>query len=443
MQKIGQVKCLMNTSATKIKDARDVALDCLIQIHTKGRSLAELQTHLNEHQHAALIREMVFGVCRWFYYFDTVVREQLKKPLRKKDHDILLIIYLGLYQLQFMNTSDHAAVNETVNLVFKVRKKWAKGLVNALLRAFSKKQIKTEEIEEMSSFPIWMTERFTDDWPESTADIAHFSNQKASIALRINNKKSTVKDYLNLLTESDIAYETDNALPYYVRLKHTQNVMQLPSFDKGAVYVQDGSAQMASQLLNVQDNMRVLDACAAPGGKSTHLAELTNNADIIAVEKEQKRIQRLEDNIKRLGHEITIVCGDAAEPKSWFKGDLFDRILIDAPCSASGIIRRHPDIKLLRRAEDIEQLVKLQAKILAALWPLLKVGGELLYCTCSIFKQENELQVATFIEQHDDCSEIKIEPFSWGQQRPIGLQVLPSAYGHDGFYYAKLTKNKN
>jgi len=430
-------------NAPQAKTTRELALECLIQVVIKGRSLAELQSHLNEHQQAALVREMVFGVCRWFYYFDAVAKTQLKKPLRKKDHDVLLIIYLGMYQLQFMHTSDHAAVHETVNLVFKIRKKWAKGLVNALLRSYIKQVSGSSlEIDQASSYPQWMRDKIKSDWPDYCDDIYQFNNQKAAIALRINTKKVTVDDYLKKLEAQAIGFDGDEAMPAFVRLEHAQNVMQLPGFEQGELYVQDGSAQMASSLLNIKQDMRVLDACAAPGGKSTHIAELADDVQIVAVEKEANRIQRLKDNINRLGHKISVVCGDAAEPNQWFSGELFDRILIDAPCSASGIIRRHPDIKILRREEDIAQLAQSQMSILNALWPLLKVGGELLYCTCSIFKQENEDQIALFLEQHTECSELKMEPFSGSQPRPFGLQVLPSSHGHDGFYYAKLTKNQ-
>ncbi len=431
----------MNTPPAKVKTAREVALDCLVQIVTKGRSLSELQSHLNEHQHAAQIREMVFGVCRWFYYFDAMAKTQLKKPIRKKDHDVLLIIFLGMYQLQFMHTSDHAAVNETVNLVFKIRKKWAKGLVNALLRQFAKKSFdELDYMDQALSYPQWVSDMINQDWPEEKNDVFTYGNQKAFISLRVNSKKIGITDFLKQLTECDIDFELDSTLPAYIRLTHAQDVTNLPGFEQGAFYVQDGSAQMASQLLDVKHGMRVLDACAAPGGKGTHIAELGENIKIISVENESKRIQRLNDNIKRLGHDISVVCGDASSPADWFEGELFDRILIDAPCSASGIMRRHPDIKVLRRAEDIDQLTSLQAKILNALWPLLKPGGELLYCTCSIFKQENELQIASFLQQHKDCFEIKIKPMHWAQQRPVGLQVLPSKYGHDGFYYAKVKK---
>ena len=429
-------------NAPKTKDAREVALDCLVQIVNKGRSLAELQAHLNEHQHGALIREMVFGVCRFFYYFESKVKQHLKKPIRKKDNDVMLVVFLGMYQLQFMNTSDHAAVHETVNLVFKIRKKWAKGLVNALLRKYAQADWESpEDINHAITYPEWMRQSIKTDWPDEQESIFLHGNEKAAISLRINAQKIQSSEFLTQLSEQSIDAQCDKTMPDFVRLTQAQNIMELPGFDQGVFYVQDGSAQMASKLLDVKDNMRVLDACAAPGGKSTHIAELAKDLTIIAVEKEEKRIKRLKDNIQRLGHDISVMCGDASKPTDWFDGELFDRILIDAPCSASGIIRRHPDIKLLRRADDIGQLVVLQAAILKALWPLLKQGGELLYCTCSIFKQENEQQVAAFIQQTIDCSEISIVAFPWAQSRSVVLQVLPSEHGHDGFYYAKLKKS--
>lgn len=444
----------MNASKSKVKNnkqssshelsPREVALDGLVQIIHKGRSLADLQIHFNKHQHSALIREMVFGVCRWFYYFEHQAKQHLKKPIRKKDHDVLLIIFLGMYQLQFMNTSDHAAVHETVNLVFKIRKKWAKGLVNALLRKYS--QIDFENIKSIDhalTYPSWMQQKINHDWPKEASDVFQYGNNKAALSLRLNSNKISSAGFLEQLDKQEIEYQLEETLPAYVRLLQAHNVVELPGFEQGAFYVQDGSAQMASQLLDVKKGMRVLDACAAPGGKSTHLVELSEDATVIAVEKDAKRIQRLKDNVQRLGHDMTILCGDASKPADWFDGELFDRILIDAPCSASGIIRRHPDIKLLRRAEDIDQLAQLQADILKALWPLLKQGGELLYCTCSIFKQENEQQLASFLEQHNDASEMKIEPFTWSKERPVGLQILPLEHGFDGFYYAKLIKSES
>lgn len=437
-------------NAAKAKDAREVALNGLIQVVNKGRSLAELEASLNAHQHAALIREMVFGVCRYYYYFAHKAKQHLKKSLRKKDHDVMLVIFLGMYQLQFMHTSDHAALNETVKLLFKMRKEWAKGLVNALLRKYSQDDFESPEgINHALSYPQWMQQKIKADWSSLSKDIFHYGNQKAAISLRINTLKIKPKEFLKQLNERGIAIKQETIqetiLPEFVRLTHAHKVMQLPGFEQGAFYVQDGSAQMAAKLLDAKRGMRVLDACAAPGGKATHIAELTTCLKIFAIEKEKKRIQRLKDNIKRLGHDITVICGDASKPKDWFDGEpfdgeQFDRILIDAPCSGSGIIRRHPDIKVLRRADDIEQLLVLQGKILQALWPLLKQGGELLYCTCSIFKQENEQQATAFIRQHEDCAEINMDAFLWAQSRPVGLQVLPSKQGHDGFYYAKLKK---
>jgi len=431
----------MNSNWANNANAREAALGCLIDIVSKGRSLSELQSQLNQHEHSALIREMVFGVCRWFYYFADVSKSLLKKPLRKKDTDVLLIVYLGMYQLQFMQTSDHAAVHETVNLVNKIRKKWAKGLVNALLRKFSQMEFdETLMSYHGVSFSAWMKKMIEVDWPEQAPSLFQYANEKAAISLRINTQKTTIADFMKQLDACNVGYQLDESLAQNITLTQAQNVVELPGFEQGDFYVQDGSAQMASQLLDVKKGMRVLDACAAPGGKTSHIAELANALDIVAIEKEPKRIDRLKENMQRLGHDINVICADAIETKDWFDGKQFDRILLDAPCSASGIIRRHPDIKILRREDDIAELVAIQGSMLKALWPLLKQGGELLYCTCSIFKQENEQQIEAFVVQQTDCAEVAIPCFDWAEQRPRGLQVLPSAHGKDGFYYAKLRK---
>lgn len=428
---------------TKSKDSREAALGCLLEILNKGQSLSELQSAINQHDDSAIIREMVFGVCRWYHYLNKESSKHLKKPLKAKDNDLLTIIFLGMYQILFMKTSDHAAVNESVNLVYKVKKKWAKGLVNAILRKFCGQTVSLDSAAHEASFADWMSQLIKDNWSQQAEQVFHYSNEKAPICLRINEKKTTLERFTEKLDEQDISYQLVAELPQGIVLNKSQNITQLPGYESGEFYVQDGSAQMASLLLDVQEGMNVLDACAAPGGKTSHIAEIVptlQQQNLTALEIEANRIQRLNDNFKRLGHQVNVLCGDAANPDTWFNGQLYDRILVDAPCSASGIIRRHPDIKLLRRESDIADLAATQWSILNALWPLLKQGGELLYCTCSIFKQENEQQIERFIKQHSDCVEINIDAMSWGEKRPRGIQVLPSTFGKDGFYYAKLAK---
>lgn len=422
-------------------DARTVAYGCLLDIIIKGQSLAEIQPQINNHSNNALIREMVFGVCRWFYLLEKQSKDLLQKPLRKKDTDVSIIIYLGMYQLRFMSTQSHAAVHETVNLIKKIKKPWAKALINAILRKYSKLEHAELTAEDhQNSFPDWLKLQITNDW-ESLADSCFiYSNLKAPLSIRVNRKLCSIDEYTHKLTSLGFEYELDPSQKYCINFAQSFNIAKLPGFETGEFYVQDGSAQFAAELLNVADGHNILDACAAPGGKTSHIAELANNLIITALEREPSRIERMQQNLKRLGHKATIICGDASDTKPWFKGILYDRILIDAPCSATGIIRRHPDIKSLRKSTDIEALNKIQFSILNALWPLLKKGGELLYCTCSILKSENENQIARFLKHSKDCEEIKIEVIPWGHVGSFGIQVLPNTHNKDGFYYAKLRK---
>lgn len=423
----------------KHNNSRYVALACLIEIVKKGHSLAELQPLLNQHEQSAWIRECVFGVCRWYYLLEQLSSKYLKKPLKAKDQDIQLIIFIGMYQLIFMRTSAHAAVNETVKLVNIIKKQWAKGLVNALLRKASDIAFEDSSESHQASFPAWMQQKFESDWPNSN-DLFKWSNTKAPLCLRINSQKLSRAQYVAKLKQHNIAYKISEYLPHSIAITQSQDVSQLPGFEQGEFYIQDESAQKAALLLNIEPKMRVLDACSAPGGKSTYLAELSNNIHLTLIDKESSRIERMQENLKRLGHTATLLCADASEPQQWFDGSQFDRILLDAPCSASGIIRRHPDIKLLRKLSDIDDLTSTQAKLLKQLWPLLKTGGEMVYCTCSIFKEENEQQIQQFLATQPNAKEIKITDVPWGETRPYGIQVLPNQHGFDGFYYAKLRK---
>lgn len=430
MRKIGRVNSLA-------ENPRLTAYKVLSQVVLKGKSLSEVTVEIDSHEQSALIREMVFGVCRWYFWLDKKLRHKLSKPLKKKDSDVKLIVLLGFYQLQFMRAKPHAVVNETVNIVKKIRKNWAKALVNAMLRSFINEQYTPEAKD---AFPSWMISAVEHDWPQYANEIFRQSQLKAPIFLRVNQQKISFENYLNKLNENSISYHEEAAKRNILQLHETMNVQALPGYESGEFSVQDAAAQQAALILNATGNMRVLDACAAPGGKTTHLKELAPTADLTALEIDNKRIERMRQNFDRLNLQVNIVCADALATKSWFKGEKFDRILLDAPCSASGVIRRHPDIKFHRQPSDLEHLVDTQAKLLQSLWNVLKAGGELLYCTCSLFKVENDLQISSFIQSVNDCEIVDLNAFPHTLQSDYGIQILPGLNDMDGFYYAKLRK---
>jgi 16S rRNA (cytosine967-C5)-methyltransferase len=278
------------------------------------------------------------------------------------------------------------------------------------------------------------------DWPEQALNILLENNRQPPMVLRVNLSKVSRERYLQLLTEQDITAQTVSFCPSAIILDKPVPVDLLPGFADGSVSVQDTAAQLAAGLLGVQPGHRVLDVCAAPGGKTAHILESQSQLkELVAVDIDESRMQRVSENLQRLKLQAKLVVGDAANPLSWWDGKPFDRILLDAPCSALGVIRRHPDIKLLRRAEDIGQLQALQKTILQAVWPLLAPGGVMVYATCSILKQENEQQVKAFLAEHSDAVELSIDA-DWGTAGACGRQILTGESAMDGFYYARISK---
>ncbi|MGZ8221152.1 MAG: 16S rRNA (cytosine(967)-C(5))-methyltransferase RsmB, partial [Methylobacter sp.] len=363
------------------------------------------------------------------------------KPL--KDADVKALALVGLYQLKFMRVKPHAAVSETVLAARK--KPWAKSLINAVLRTYLLDQEGLEHKADKCqvaalSHPDWLVKQIEQDWPEQALRIFLENNQQPPMVLRVNLSKTSREDYLQLLTGQDIAAEPVSFCPSAIMLDKPVPVDLLPGFAGGLVSVQDTAAQLAAGLLDVQPGHRVLDVCAAPGGKTAHILETQPQLkELVAVDIDESRMQRVGENLQRLNLHAKLVVGDAAKTQDWWDGQPFDRILLDAPCSALGVIRRHPDIKLLRRAEDIGQLQALQKSILQAVWPLLAPGGLLLYATCSILKQENEQQVQAFLAEHADAVELSIDA-DWGVAGVCGRQILTGESAMDGFYYARLVK---
>jgi 16S rRNA (cytosine967-C5)-methyltransferase len=391
----------------------------------------------------AFIQALCYGVCRTYHRLDFILSELLDKPL--KDQDVKALALVGLYQLKYMRVKPHAAVSETVLAARK--KPWAKALINALLRSYLREQEKLEQNADnvqyaAVSHPDWLIKQIEQDWPQQAQQILLQNNQQPPMALRVNLARISRDQYLHQLSEEGIVASAVHFCPSAIILDKPVAVDLLPGFVEGLVSVQDTAAQLAAGLLDVQAGHRVLDVCAAPGGKTAHILEHQPELkELVAVDIDESRLQRVSETLQRLKLPATLVVGDAANPQEWWDDQLFDRILLDAPCSALGVIRRHPDIKLLRRAEDIKPLRAMQNNILNAVWPLLAPGGILLYATCSILKQENELQIDAFLVEHPDAVELPIVA-TWGFDASHGRQIMTGESAMDGFYYAKLFKHR-
>jgi 16S rRNA (cytosine967-C5)-methyltransferase len=422
-----------------------------------GQSLSVAQRqcldNLDDQRDRGLANEIVNGVLRWRWQLAFFVSQLLSKPLKAKDNDVQLIILMALYELIECRTPDYAIINEAVELVRNSKKKWAASLVNAVLRRFTreKEQLLASINTDSSrySHPDWIIDKIKADWPDKWQDILDANNQRPAFWLRVNQLQNGVSQYQQLLTDDDIDTEVSPIARHALKLSQGIDVQRLPNFKQGAVSVQDVGAQLAAELLDVSPGQRVLDLCAAPGGKTCHVLESCGSLkQLVAVELDENRMQRVNENLQRLkltdataiGEDgLKLVVADACDYREWWSGELFDRILIDAPCSASGVIRRHPDIKTLRRESDIETLVKLQADILTSAWQMLTVGGEMLYVTCSIFKDENQHQMADFFSKNKNAVELPIKT-DWGVVCSFGRQLYPGEQDADGFYFCHLTK---
>jgi len=430
----------------KSSNPRWLALKSILLVVQRGRSLDDaLKTVLDglknvDDRDLSLCRALAYGVCRWYLALQSMIGGYLKKPLRKKDQDIEIILLLGLYQLILMRTESHAAVNETVKLTLWQKKNWAKGLVNAVLREIIRDDLQRQPSFDAESYPVWMRQKLALDWPQDIDAIIEAGNQQGPMVLRVDLQQKSREDAIKSLKLQGFEADPHEVVETALVLMQACDVRQIDGFTAGVFSVQDAATQLAASLLDCAPGMRVLDACAAPGGKTAHLLQVTDNLQLTALDQDQKRLVLIDENLQRIGRSATLRCGDASQPEDWFDGVPFDRILADVPCSASGVIRRHPDIKLLRRASDIGGLVAQQRNILQALWKLLKPGGKLLYSTCSIFKDENERQIEWFVQQVDNCTEIGPNSVQWGQLRPWGRQILPGSQNMDGFYYACLQK---
>ena len=430
-------------------NSRLVVVKILLQVIQHGRNLPDAIANYSENieeNDRGLIQAMCYGVIRLYPRLQFIANQLIAKPLKAKDQDVVLLILSGLYQLIEMRIPDHAAVSETVKITKTLKKPWAKNLVNAVLRNYQRQAeaINSKiEINAEAKFahPFWWLKIIKNNWPDDNLwqHILLANNQNPPMTLRLNTHHISRADYLNLLTEHGINATAAKHSPDAICLNKPVQVNELPLFKEGKVSVQDEAAQLAAILLDPQKGDRILDACAAPGGKTIHLLERENDIDLLALDIEENRLQKVQENLDRTHLNAQLLAANAFNPSEWWDQIPFDRILLDAPCSASGVIRRHPDIKLLRQQNDIPKLVQDQQQILDALWPLLKSGGMLLYATCSVLAEENTLQIQRFLQHHADA---ELQPINsdWGQQQTAGKQILPGEDGMDGFFYALIQK---
>lgn len=431
-------------------NGRTLALQACLGVVEQGRSLSqvipETLAALPDSREKSLTQNLILGTLRYQLRLQAIAKQLLQKPLKKKDVDVNQVILLGLYQLIYLDMPQHAAVSETVQLTQRLKKPWAKGLVNGVLRSFQRDAETLIEKADQSpvaqySHPQWLIEALRKAYPQHWPSICEQNNQQAPLTLRINRRTDDRSHYLEQLESMAVEARPHPDSEDGIILNQSLDITQLPGFGEGAFSVQDGAAQQAALLLDPQPGQRILDACAAPGGKTSHLLEKADNQlDLLALEIEEDRLTRLQQNLQRLQLDAKTLVGDAAQPDDWWDGQAFDKILLDAPCSATGIIRRHPDIKWHRKPQDIKALAATQANILQQLWATLKPGGQLLYATCSVLPQENRQQMEHFLQQTADAEEIPVD-VKWGlDEDGPGRQILPGQADMDGFYYCLLQK---
>ena len=441
----------IKTDKQKQVNIRALAAKCCYSVIDQGRSLSD---ELPKQQDKAalkdkgLLQEICYGVLRFLPELEHDVRALMEKPLTGKQRVFHFLLLVGVYQIKYMRIPDHAAVSETVAATGDLKNRQMKALVNGVLRNFvrsSETKILTKQENLPTSIeynhPSWFIKKVQLAYPDKWQQILKANQQKPPMWLRANQLRHTSTEYQNLLVNAEIDIQSIDPLSDAIELTRPTDVTKLPGFEQGWISVQDGAAQQAARLINCQPNDVVLDCCAAPGGKTCHILEQQPDiASMTAIDIEAKRLIRVEENLTRLGLKAHVIAADAANSKTWWDGQQFDKILLDAPCSGTGVIRRHPDIKWLRKASDIDALVILQQQILNETWSLLKPGGTLLYVTCSILPQENSEQIKHFIENNTNVELIEINTNEKPKKETIGWQLLPGDKNMDGFYYAKLLK---
>ncbi|WP_419794362.1 16S rRNA (cytosine(967)-C(5))-methyltransferase RsmB [Pseudomonas palleroniana] len=416
-------------------------------LNGKASLNSSLPTQLDkvEDRDRGFTQDLAFGTARWQPRLSALAAKLLQKPFKAADADVEALLLVGLYQLLFTRVPAHAAIGETVGCADKLKKPWAKALLNAVLRrAQRESEALLAELEHdpvvRTAHPRWLQKALKAFWPQQWEAICDANNAHPPMILRVNRRHHSRDAYLQLLTTAGInatpcVYSVDGIV-----LEAATDVRSLPGFAEGWISVQDEAAQLAADLLDLAPGQRVLDACCAPGGKTCHILEVEKDlAGVVAVDLEAKRLVRVRENLARLGLNADLIAADGRDTASWWDGKPFQRILLDAPCSATGVIRRHPDIKLTRQPDDIAALAVLQGELLDALWPTLEVGGILLYATCSTLPTENTEVIQAFLARTSGARELDLATAA-GIKQPHGRQLLAQEGGHDGFYYAKLIK---
>ena len=410
-----------------------------------SRAMPRALSRLSEARERALAQELAYGVLRWLQRLDAVLAAVLERELPARRVEVRAVLLLGIYQLLYTRVPAYAAVAETLALLAGPSHRWATGLANAVLRRVERERdalLGRADADEAGRYahPPWLIAELRQAWPGEWREILLANNVRPPLTLRVNARRTTRSAYLERLAQAGLVGRPTPHAEQGVALEEAVDVEMLPGFAAGLCSVQDAAAQLAAPLLGLAPGQRVLDACAAPGGKTAHILETEPRlAEVVAVDRDRDRVTLLGATLARLGLAATLVAGDSGEPRGWWDGRPFDRILLDAPCSATGVIRRHPDVKVRRDRAGVVELAREQGRLLGALWPLLAPGGALLYATCSVLPQENEGVIHRFLDTHLDARPVSLDA-PWGQARGPGRQVLPGEGGMDGFFYALIRR---
>ncbi|MDX1379861.1 MAG: 16S rRNA (cytosine(967)-C(5))-methyltransferase RsmB [Xanthomonadales bacterium] len=427
------------------QDPRLAAAWMLSEVLDRGRGLNESDPARlpADPRDAAMARHLAYGVLRWLGALEWLAGRLLERPLRPREREVQRLMFIGLHQLWQDRVPDHAAVHATVAAARTLGKDWAAGLLNAVLRRFQRERdtllTELEKTPQRHAHPGWLLDRLKADWPDDWPTIVQANNTAAPLWLRVNRLRTTPEAAAAALADAGLEVRRHPVARDALCVEPARPVEQLPGFAEGHLSVQDPAAQLAADLVGPREGMRVLDACAAPGGKTAHLLERAPGAQVHALDRDPARLQRVRDNLERLGLEARVQAADAADPSDWWDGTPFQRVLLDAPCSATGVIRRHPEIKWLRSPEQVDAACAEQDRLLRRLWPVLEAGGILVYATCSVLKAENSQQMNHFLRDHPDAEAIGPDA-GWGREQTPGRQVLPGNDHMDGFYYACLRK---